>query len=220
MEKAIRPGETFLISVMAANNVVGTIQPIGEIGARRPHSHPALFHTDAVQAYGKMPLDLEKQNIDFLSVSAHKIYGPKGVGFHYQRKGSGTGAPDQGRGPGEGPAGRHGKRGGHRGARRGRQDYLLGHLEQGRLRVLARLFQNQFLGSSSPARVNGPEDPDERVPGLVNVTLPGTGGGNPGAQPGRPGFRLSSGSACAAGSAPPSHVLLAMGRPPGGQAGA
>ena len=85
LKAAIRP-DTILISVMAANNEIGTIQPIEEIG-RIAHEHDILFHTDAVQAFGHIPLDVEKMQIDMLSASGHKINGPKGIGAMYIRKG-------------------------------------------------------------------------------------------------------------------------------------
>ncbi|MGH7739955.1 MAG: cysteine desulfurase family protein, partial [bacterium] len=86
VQKAVRPGETRMISIMAANNEVGTIQSVREIG-KLAREQGILFHTDAVQAYGKMILDVQKDFIDFLSVSGHKIYGPKGSGFFYHRRG-------------------------------------------------------------------------------------------------------------------------------------
>lgn len=86
LRAAIRPGQTRLVSVMAANNVLGTIQPISEL-ARISHEYHALFHTDAVQAVGKIPFDLSSGDIDMLSLSAHKMYGPKGVGALYIREG-------------------------------------------------------------------------------------------------------------------------------------
>lgn len=85
LEAAIRP-DTILISVMAANNEIGTIQPLEEIG-RIAKEHGVLFHTDAVQAYGHLPIDVEKMNIDMLSASGHKVNGPKGIGILYIRKG-------------------------------------------------------------------------------------------------------------------------------------
>lgn len=85
LEKAIRP-DTILVSIMAANNEIGTIEPLKEIGAIT-RKHGVLFHTDAVQAFAHIPLDVEEMNIDMLSVSSHKIHGPKGTGFLYIRKG-------------------------------------------------------------------------------------------------------------------------------------
>ena len=85
LKAAIRP-DTILISVMFANNEIGTIQPIEEIGAIAKE-HGILFHTDAVQAYCQVPIDVDKMHIDMLSISGHKINGPKGIGFLYIRKG-------------------------------------------------------------------------------------------------------------------------------------
>ena len=83
LEQAIRP-DTILISIMFANNEIGTIEPVREIGAIAK-KHGVLFHTDAVQAFGHVPIDVDELNIDMLSASAHKFYGPKGVGFSYMR---------------------------------------------------------------------------------------------------------------------------------------
>lgn len=84
LEAAIRP-DTILISIMTANNEIGTIQPVREIG-RIAHEHGVLFHTDAVQAFGHIPIDVDEMNIDMLSASGHKINGPKGIGVMYIRK--------------------------------------------------------------------------------------------------------------------------------------
>ena len=85
VEKAIRP-DTILVSIMFANNEVGSIQPVAEIG-RIAHEHGVLFHTDAVQAFAQVPINVDECNIDMLSASGHKLNGPKGIGFLYIRKG-------------------------------------------------------------------------------------------------------------------------------------
>ncbi len=213
VEKAIRPGETFLISIMAANNEVGTIQPIGEIG-NIAKGYGVPFHTDAVQAYGKIPLDPEKQSINFLSVSGHKIYGPKGVGFYYQRKGRELVPLIQGGGQERDRRGGTENVAGIVGLAEAAKKLCADAVEQGRLRVLAQLFQEKWRALFPDARINGPENPDQRVPGLVNVSLKDLQGETLVHSLDARGYALSSGAACAAGSAPPSPVLLAMGRSP------
>ncbi len=211
VEKAIRPGETTLISIMAANNEVGTIQSFKEIGALAK-SHGIPFHTDAVQAYGKVHLDVERYHLSFLSASGHKIYGPKGAGFFYQRKGMDL-VPLQ-----------HG--GGQERGRRGGTENVAGIVglgeaarricsetsEQGRLRALAQMFLDEMKKTCPELRVNGPLDPEKRLPGILNITLPGVEGETLVHSLDNQGFAVSSGSACAAGAAEASHVLMAMGR--------
>jgi len=213
VRKAIRPGETGLISIMAANNEVGTLQPFREIGAMA-REQGVLFHTDAVQAYGKIPLDVQRDHIDFLSVSGHKIYGPKGSGFFYQRKGVELVPLIHG--------------GGQERDRRGGTENVAGIVglgeaavkicaevnEGGRLRVMTDLFLEELKKHFPEVRVNGPQRSDQRVPGILNITLPGLEGENLVHSLDAAGFAASSGAACAAGSAPPSHVLLSMGRNP------
>ena len=213
VEKAIRAGETGLISIMAANNEVGTIQSFRAIG-KMARERGILFHTDAVQAYGKIPIDVQADHIDFLSVSGHKIYGPKGVGFFYQRKGvelvpliHGGGQERDRRGGTENVAGIVGL---GEAARK-----ICGETtELKRLEVMAEIFLDELKTKIPNVKVNGPEKIDQRLPGLINITLPGIEGENLVHSLDGKGFAVSSGAACAAGSAPPSHVLIAMGRTP------
>ncbi len=211
VQKAIRPGETILISIMAANNEVGAIEPFGEIG-RLARQQGILFHTDAVQAYGKIPIDVKKDSIDFLSVSAHKIYGPKGAGFFYQRQGvalvplvHGGGQERDLRGGTENVAGIVGM------AEAARLIFERSG-ERQRLKGLAQELWKGLKGLYPELKLNGPQDIDQRVPGLLNVTFPGVPGEMLVQSLDAQGFAVSSGAACAAGSAPPSHVLMAMGR--------
>ncbi|HVM32865.1 MAG TPA: cysteine desulfurase family protein [bacterium] len=213
VQKAIRPGETRMVSIMAANNEVGTIQPVREIG-KMCREQGILFHTDAVQAYGKIPLDVQKDYIDFLSVAGHKIYGPKGSGFFYHRKGLDLVPLIHG--------------GGQEKDRRGGTENVAGIVglaeaawmvcndqgEHGRLRALSGLFLEELAKSLPNFILNGPDRPERRLPGLLNITLPGLEGETLVHSLDAKGFAASSGAACAAGSAPPSHVLVAMGRSP------
>jgi cysteine desulfurase len=178
---------------MAANNEVGTIEPFGEIG-QLARQQGILFHTDAVQAYGKIPIDVQKDHIDFLSVSAHKIYGPKGVGFFYQRKGVELVPLVHG----------------------GGQEHDLRLIfersgEKKRLRDLTDQLWNGLKAACPDVKLNGPKDANQRVPGLLHITFPGITGEQLVQLLDHQGFATSSGAACAAGSAPPSHVLLGMG---------
>jgi cysteine desulfurase len=211
VQKAVRPGETGLISVMAANNEVGTLQPFREIG-KMAREQGILFHTDAVQAYGKIDLDVRRDHIDFLSVSGHKIYGPKGTGFLYQRQGlelvplvHGGGQERDRRGGTENVAGLVGL-----GAA---AEKICGESGEGeRLRAMAEDLLAGIRRRLPDARVNGPRKAADRVPGLLNLTFPGLEGAALVQGLDAQGLAASSGAACAAGAAPPSHVLLAMGR--------
>jgi cysteine desulfurase len=213
VQKLIRPGETGLISIMAANNEVGTLEPFPEIG-KMCREQGILFHTDAVQAYGKIPIDVQRDHIDFLSVSGHKIYGPKGTGFVYQRRGlelvpliHGGGQERDRRGGTENVAGLVGL--GEAAKRICSED-----TERNRMRVMVDIFVDELKRVFPDAKVNGPQKPDQRLPGIVNITLPGLEGETLVHSLDAKGFAVSSGAACAAGSAPPSHVLIAMGRSP------
>jgi cysteine desulfurase len=167
-----------------------------------------------VQAYGKIPLDVQRDHLDFLSVSGHKIYGPKGSGFFYQRKGvelvpliHGGGQERDRRGGTENVAGIVGL-----GA--AAKKICAETTEQGRLRVMTDLFWEELKKQFPEARLNGPEKSEDRVPGIINITLPGLEGENLVHSLDAAGFAASSGAACAAGSAPPSHVLVSMGHSP------
>ena len=213
VRKAIRPGETGLISIMTANNEVGTIQPFRDIGSMA-REQGILFHTDAVQAYGKIPIDVQRDHIDFLSVSGHKIYGPKGTGFIYQRKGiemvpliHGGGQERDRRGGTENVAGIVG-------LGEAAKKICSQTMEQGRLRIMTELFVDGLRKHYKDLIINGPERSDDRVPGILNITLPGLEGETLVHSLDAKGYAVSSGAACAAGSAPPSHVLIAMGRSP------
>lgn len=210
LERAIRP-ETILISVMFANNEIGTIQPIREIGeiAKR---HGVLFHTDAVQAYGQLPINVDELHIDMLSSSAHKICGPKGIGFLYIRKGVKIrsfvhgGAQERKRRAGTenvpGIVG-YGKAAGEAVStmeeRTKREadlrDYLIG-------RVLKEIPYT---------RLNG--HPTKRLPNNANFSFQFIEGESLLIMLDMDGICGSSGSACTSGSLDPSHVLLAIGLP-------
>ncbi|MFZ5351352.1 MAG: cysteine desulfurase NifS [Bacillota bacterium] len=210
LKKAITDS-TILISVMYANNEIGTIQPIPEI-AKLAKEHKVLFHTDAVQAVGSVNIDVKEQDIDLLSLSAHKFYGPKGVGVLYVRKGVKIGSIIHG---------------GHqeRSRRAGTEnvpgivglgkaiEIAVGRLDENTKRIAAmrdKLIKG-IMERVPYTRLNG--HPEKRLPGnasfcfefiegeslLLNLDIKGIAG--------------SSGSACSSGSLDPSHVLLAIGLP-------
>ena len=206
---ALRP-ETALVSVMYANNEIGTIQPIAEIGALC-RANKVLFHTDAVQAVGHLPIDVQAQNIDMLSLSGHKFHGPRGTGALYVRKGVPLKAFI------EGGAQERGKRAGTEnlpaiaGMAAALQE-AVDHLEENnaRLTVLRdRLIQG--LSEIPHGGLNG--DPVRRLPGNVNFCFEGVEGESLLLLLDDKGISASSGSACTSGSLDPSHVLLAIGRP-------
>ena len=206
---ALRP-ETALVSVMYANNEIGTIQPIAEIGAFC-RANKVLFHTDAVQAVGHLPVDVQAQNIDMLSLSGHKFHGPRGTGVLYVRKGVPLKALI------EGGAQERGKRAGTEnlpaiaGMAAALQE-AVDHLEENnaRLTVLRdRLIQG--LSEIPHGALNG--DPVRRLPGNVNFCFEGIEGESLLLLLDDKGISASSGSACTSGSLDPSHVLLAIGRP-------
>ena len=208
VEAAIRP-ETCLVTIMYANNEIGTIQPIGEIGAVC-RKHGVLFHTDAVQATGHLPIDVQKEHIDLLSASAHKFYGPKGVGFLYARKGVALTPLING------GAQEKGKRAGTENlpgisAMAAALKESIGEIdaEAERLSGLRDLLI-KGLQEIPHSALNG--DPVRRLPGNVSFCFEGIEGESLLLLLDEKGISASSGSACTSGSLDPSHVLLAIGR--------
>ena len=207
---AIRP-DTALVSVMYANNEIGTVQPIPEIGAIC-REKGVLFHTDAVQAVGHVPINVAEQNIDMLSLSGHKIHTPKGVGALYVRRGVQLPAFLEGGGQ------ESGKRAGTENV-----PYIVGlgraielacaDIPEKVRRVSAlrdRLIEG-VLGSIERCRLNGGRSP--RLPGNANFSIVGVEGESLLLTLDMRGIAASSGSACTSGSLDPSHVLLAIGLP-------
>jgi cysteine desulfurase len=211
LEAALRP-DTVLVSVMAANNEIGVLQPLTEIG-RLTSARGIAFHTDAAQAAGKVPLNVEEARIDLLSLTAHKMYGPKGVGALYVRR--------------RGPAAAllpllHG--GGHeRGLRSGTLNTpgIVGFgtaaeiartempIEARRLAALRDRLRDGLLARLPDIVVNGSQA--SRLPHNLNVSFPGVDGGT--LLMSLTDIALSSGAACSSASADPSHVLRAIGVP-------
>jgi cysteine desulfurase len=207
---ATRP-ETCLISVMYGNNEVGSIQPIREI-ATRARERGILFHTDAVQAAGSLPLDVDALGVDLLSLSAHKVYGPKGVGLLYVRRGTPIeyqqegGSQEQGRRAGtENVPGIVGFGVALSKAEHWRDDYVR-HCAELRDRLM-----NGVLAAIPGAVVNGPLDPSLRLPNNLNASIPGVEGETLLLSLDMLGVAASAGSACTTGNTEPSHVLKAMG---------
>jgi len=210
LESAVRP-TTILITAMFANNEIGTVQPVAEIGAFA-REKGIIFHTDAVQAFGHVPIDVKEMDIDMLSLSAHKIYGPKGVGALYinrQKK------PD---------ILLHG--GGQEKGRRAGTENVPGIVglgkaadiacadmneEAGRVMKLRDRIIDGVLDTVPYSRLNG--DRDRRLPGNANFSFEFVEGESILLMLDLKGFCASSGSACTSGSLDPSHVLLAIGLP-------
>jgi cysteine desulfurase len=205
---AIRP-DTCLVTVMYANNEIGTIQPIREIGAVC-RKHGVLFHTDAVQAVGHLPIDVVRDNIDLLSASAHKFHGPKGVGFLYARKGIRLTNLI------EGGAQENGKRAGTENvpgivSMAAALKEAAENMERNR-EVLTAKRDHLIRGLKEipHSALNG--DAERRLPGNVNFCFEGIEGESLLLLLDDRGIAASSGSACTSGSLDPSHVLLAIGR--------
>ncbi len=202
---------TILISVMMANNEIGTIQPIAEIG-EIAHRHGVLFHTDAVQAMGAIPVDVQALQADMLSMSAHKFHGPKGVGALYIRKGvkldvfMAGGAQERGQRAGtENLAGIVGMGKAIELAVAGMAD------SAARMTVLRDKLIRGILERIPDVKLNG--HPDIRLPNNVNVSVRYIEGEALLLRLDLAGISASSGSACTSGSLDPSHVLLAIGLP-------
>lgn len=209
LKEAIKDN-TILVSIMYANNEIGTIEPIEEL-AKVAHEKGVLFHTDAVQAVGNVPIDLKKLDIDMLSISAHKIYGPKGVGALYIKKGVRIdslihgGAQERNRRAGtENVAGIVGF---------GTAIELITKNIDEHIKKLTRLRDKLIDGilKIPYTRLNG--HPNKRLPGNVNVSFEFVDGESLILSLDMEGICVSSGSACTAGSIDPSHVLLAIGLP-------
>jgi cysteine desulfurase NifS len=207
LRASIRP-ETILVSIMAANNETGAIQPVGEL-VKVAHAQGVLFHTDAVQAVGKIPMDVQQLGVDLLTLSAHKLHGPKGVGALYVRQGV-TLDPLV-----------HGGKQEHQ-LRAGTENVPgiggLGKAAELAIQRLPRMAEIQALrdrlehgirGLFPAAKPNGSRE--NRLPNTLNVTLPGLRGESVVLAMDQKGVALSSGSACRSGSPDPSHALLAMG---------
>ena len=218
---ALRP-DTVLVSVMTANNEVGTVQPIKELTALA-HEHNVPFHTDAVQAYAHIPLDVDKLGVDALSVSAHKFHGPKGVGFLYCKRGLKTeplisgGAQERGYRAGtENLAGIIGMTAaaqlafGKKGFEPTEAEALFAmETASAHVRTLHNKMQ-QFICANIPnVQVNNCGN--RCLPGILSVSFKGVSGEALLALLDQQGVCASAGSACASGSLEPSHVLTAMG---------
>lgn len=210
LKAAIRP-ETILISVMFANNEIGTLEPIKEIGEIASQSN-ILFHTDAVQAYGHVPIDVEELHIDMLSASAHKINGPKGIGMMYLRNSAKLGAFVHG-----GAQERNRRAGTHNVpgiVGFGKATEIAGDTMEERasyeIRLRDRLIDG-LLEQIPHSRLNGHRT--DRLPNNVNVSFEFIEGESMLILLDQKGICASSGSACTSGSLDPSHVLLAIGLP-------
>ena len=211
LPELIAPGDVALVSVQWANNETGAIQPIEELGTIC-RQHATRFHTDATQWVGKEPTDVRTLPIDLLTGSAHKFYGPKGVGFIWIRSGVGLrpmllGSQELGR------------RGGTENvpgiigagvAAREAAEWLADPTHRDRQRALRDEFQERVLAMHPQARVNGPTEPDARVWNTTNIGFPRLEGQALLLAMSERGVCVSGGSACASGSLEPSPVLVAM----------
>lgn len=211
LERAIRP-DTILISIMYANNEIGTIQPVREIGEIAA-AHGILFHTDAVQVYGQLPVDVRKCHIDMLSASGHKFGGPKGIGFLYigkevkLRAFMHGGQQERGRRAGtENVAGIAGMEAAVKRA------YRVMEEKAKRETALREYLIEKLMREIPDTKLNG--HPVKRLPGNVNVSFASVEGEAVLIMLDMEGICASSGSACTSGALDPSHVLRAIGLAP------
>ena len=210
LEKAIRP-DTILVSIMFANNEIGTIEPVAEIG-KIAHAHGVLFHTDAVQAFTQVPINVDEMNIDMLSTSGHKLNGPKGIGFLYIRKGVKIRSFVHG--------------GAQERKRRAGTENVPGIVGFGKAVEIAMASLDERMKRETElrdhliarvekeipySRLNG--DRKKRLPNNVNFCFRFIEGESMLIKLDMAGICASSGSACTSGSLDPSHVLLAIGLP-------
>lgn len=209
LEEAIRP-DTALVSVMYVNNETGSVQPIRELAAVC-HGHEIPFHTDAVQAVGHIPMDVKADGVDFLTLSAHKFHGPRGIGALYVRRGIRLHSLIDGGGQ-------------ERGKRAGTENLpgivgMAAALEEETAQLKKHMDYVEGLRNTlvaglreiPHARIN--ESPQHHAPGIVNVSFAGVEGESLLLLLDGAGICASAGSACSAGSLEPSHVLLSMGIP-------
>lgn len=206
--------DTFLVSVMHANNETGAIQPVSEIAAlvreRRAAGQPIYFHSDGVQALGKKSVNVQELGVDLYSISAHKIFGPKGIGALFVRKGTPLRGIQYG--------GRHERE------RRAGTENVPGAIAFARAIDLCNIdlcknelsatirdrFESRVLAAIADVRING--ETTSRLPNTSNLLFPGISGEAMVIALDMKGMAVSTGSACSSGSVEPSHVLLAMGR--------
>jgi cysteine desulfurase len=214
IEDSLRP-ETVLMSVMHANNEVGTVQPVSGIANLvrkvRAGGRQIYLHSDGVQGFGKLPVNVRELGVDLYSMSAHKIHGPKGTGALYVRKGVPLRAVQFG--------------GKHERERRAGTENVTGAVAFAKaaeiasgnpgfesIAALRNRFEQQVLNEVSATTING--DRDQRLPNTSNIHFEGVGGEAMVIALDMRGFAVSSGAACSSGSIEPSHVLLAMGLAP------
>ena len=203
--------DTALVSIMHANNEIGTVQPVAEL-AKIAHERGALVHTDAVQSAGKIPVNVRELGVDLLSISAHKFYGPKGVGALWIKRGTRVASILTG--------------GKHERSRRAGTENVAGiaglgaasrlaavklAAESARLTALRDRLETQVLAAIPGTAINGVRDP--RVPNTTNISFEGIEAESLLIALDLEGFAVSTGSACSSGTLEPSHVLRAMGLP-------